>query len=46
MMTPYLAPVTRPRGLRLRLLAIVLKRIFGKQPSWLTVWSKIGRAHV
>ena len=38
-MTPYLPPITKPRGLRLRLLAVVLRRIFGKEPGWLTVWS-------
>jgi alkylhydroperoxidase family enzyme len=38
-MTPYLAPITRPHGLRLRLLTIALRRVFGKPPSWLSVWS-------
>jgi alkylhydroperoxidase family enzyme len=38
-MRAYLAPIDKPRSLRLRLLAVVLKRVFGKAPSWLTVWS-------
>jgi alkylhydroperoxidase family enzyme len=38
-MTAYLAPIDKPRSLRLRLLAVALKRVFGKAPSWLTVWS-------
>ena len=38
-MTAYLTPIDKPRSLRLRLLAGVLKRFFGKTPSWLTVWS-------
>lgn len=37
-MTPYLAPITKPRSVRLRLLGAVLRRVFGKTPSWLTVF--------
>jgi alkylhydroperoxidase family enzyme len=39
MTTPYLSPIAKPRSLRLRVLSVVLKRVFGKPPSWLTVWS-------
>jgi alkylhydroperoxidase family enzyme len=38
-MTPYLHPIVKPRSLRLRVLSAVLKRVFGKAPSWLNVWS-------
>jgi hypothetical protein len=38
-MTSYLPPIAKPSSLRLRLLAVVLRRMMGKTPSWLTVWS-------
>lgn len=36
---PYLAPIEKPKGLRLRLLYRFLGRQFGKAPGWLTVFS-------
>jgi alkylhydroperoxidase family enzyme len=36
---PYLPPVEKPKGLRLRLLYRLLGRQFGKPPGWLTVGS-------
>jgi alkylhydroperoxidase family enzyme len=36
---PYLAPIDRPKGLRLKLLYWFLGRRFGTPPGWLTVWS-------
>jgi alkylhydroperoxidase family enzyme len=38
-MTSYLAPIEKPRGVRLRLLAMALRRVFGRTPGWLTVFS-------
>lgn len=38
-MSPHLAPITRPKGLRMKLLYRMVGRKFGKPPSWLTVWS-------
>jgi alkylhydroperoxidase family enzyme len=35
---PYLDPIEKPKGLRLRLLYRFLGRQFGKPPSWLTVF--------
>jgi alkylhydroperoxidase family enzyme len=35
---PYLAPVEKPQGLMLRLLYWLMRRQFGKTPSWLTVF--------
>jgi alkylhydroperoxidase family enzyme len=37
--SPYLAPIDRPKGWRLRLLYWFLRRRFGTPPGWLTVWS-------
>jgi alkylhydroperoxidase family enzyme len=34
---PYLAPIEKPKGLRLKLLYRFLGRAFGKPPGWLTV---------
>jgi alkylhydroperoxidase family enzyme len=36
---PYLAPIEKPKGLRLKLLYRFLGRAFGKPPGWLTVVS-------
>jgi alkylhydroperoxidase family enzyme len=36
---PHLAPVEKPKGLRLKLLYRLLGRKFGKPPGWLTVYS-------
>ncbi|MGH2894587.1 MAG: carboxymuconolactone decarboxylase family protein, partial [Solirubrobacteraceae bacterium] len=38
-MLAYLPTIAKPRSVRLRLLSAVLKRVFGKPPGWLTVWS-------
>jgi alkylhydroperoxidase family enzyme len=38
-MTPYLAPIDKPKGLRLRLLGIALRRMMPKTPGWFTVFS-------
>jgi len=38
-MTPYLAPIEKPKGLRLRLLGMMLRRVFPKTPGWFTVFS-------
>lgn len=38
-MSPYLAPIDKPKGLRLKLLYRFLGRQFGTAPGWLTVWS-------
>jgi hypothetical protein len=35
---PYLAPIEKPRGLMLRLLYRLMRRQFGKTPTWLTVY--------
>lgn len=35
---PYLAPIEKPKGLMLRLLYWLMRRQFGKTPSWLTVF--------
>jgi alkylhydroperoxidase family enzyme len=35
---PYLAPIEKPRGLMLRLLYRLMRRQFGKTPTWLTVF--------
>jgi alkylhydroperoxidase family enzyme len=35
---PYLAPIEKPRGLMLKLLYRLMRRQFGKAPSWLTVY--------
>jgi alkylhydroperoxidase family enzyme len=36
---PYLAPIEKPKGLRLRLLYRLMRRQFGKTPTWLSVYS-------
>ena len=36
---PYLAPIDKPKGLKLKLLYSLLGRQFGKAPGWLTVFS-------
>jgi alkylhydroperoxidase family enzyme len=38
-MSAYLAPIEKPKGLRLKLLYRLLGRQFGKPPGWLTVQS-------
>jgi alkylhydroperoxidase family enzyme len=38
-MSPHLAPINKPKGLRLKLLYRFLGRQFGKPPGWLTVFS-------
>lgn len=38
-MSPYLAPIEKPKGLMLRLLYRILGRQFGKVPGWLNVFS-------
>ncbi len=38
-MSPYLAPIDRPKGLMLKLLYWFMRRQFGKVPGWLTVFS-------
>jgi alkylhydroperoxidase family enzyme len=38
-MSAYLAPIDKPKGLRLKLLYRFLGRRFGKPPGWLTVFS-------
>jgi alkylhydroperoxidase family enzyme len=35
---PYLAPIEKPRSLMLRLLYRLMRRQFGKTPTWLTVF--------
>ncbi len=35
---PYLAPIEKPRGLMLGLLYRLMRRQFGKTPTWLTVY--------
>jgi alkylhydroperoxidase family enzyme len=35
---PYLAPIEKPKGLMLRLLYRLMRRQFGKTPTWLTVY--------
>jgi alkylhydroperoxidase family enzyme len=37
--SPYLAPIDRPKGLVLKLLYWFTRRQFGKVPGWLTVFS-------
>lgn len=37
-MTPFLEPIAKPKSIRLRVLATVLRRVFGKVPSWLSVF--------
>jgi alkylhydroperoxidase family enzyme len=37
--SPYLAPIEKPKGLMLKLLYRFLGRQFGKVPSWLSVFS-------
>jgi alkylhydroperoxidase family enzyme len=37
--SPYLAPIDKPKGLMLKLLYWFTRRQFGKVPSWLTVFS-------
>ncbi|MPZ93990.1 MAG: carboxymuconolactone decarboxylase family protein [Propionibacteriales bacterium] len=36
-MTPYLAPIENPKGMRLKMLYRFLGKAFGKPPAWLTV---------
>jgi alkylhydroperoxidase family enzyme len=38
-MSSHLAPIEKPRGLRMKLLYRLTRRQFGKPPSWLTVFS-------
>src|SRR5215475_14444667 len=38
-MTPYLAPIDRPKGLILKLAYWFMRRQLGKVPGWLTVFS-------
>ena len=38
-MTPYLAPIDRPKGLTLKILYWFTRRQFGKIPGWLAVFS-------
>jgi hypothetical protein len=38
-MASYLAPVEKPTGLMLKMLYRILRRQFGKVPSWLSVVS-------
>lgn len=38
-MTPYLAPIEKPKVLRLRLLGVLLRRMMPKAPGWYTVFS-------
>jgi alkylhydroperoxidase family enzyme len=37
--SPYLAPIDRPKGLMMKFLYWLLGRQFGKAPGWLTVFS-------
>jgi alkylhydroperoxidase family enzyme len=37
--SPYLAPIDKPKGVGLKLLYWFLGRRFGTPPGWLTVWS-------
>jgi alkylhydroperoxidase family enzyme len=37
--SPHLAPIKKPKGLRMKLLYRFLGRQFGKPPGWLTVFS-------
>jgi alkylhydroperoxidase family enzyme len=38
-MTPYLAPIDRPKGVIMKLAYWFMRRQFGKVPGWLTVFS-------